>query len=420
MKSTVRVSVLCAALLALAAFPATAAKIAPGPDVQERLQEALILAKSGDVIELDAGVFELTMGLSLDADNVTLKGAGHEKSILSFKGQNAGSEGLLVTSSGVTLQDFAVENTKGDGIKVKGANGITFRGVRAEWTGGPKTSNGAYGFYPVESKDVLIEGCIASGASDAGIYVGQCQRIIVRNSIARFNVAGIEIENCYFADVYDNLAEHNTGGILVFDLPNLPQQGGHDVRVFNNKSINNDTVNFAPEGNIVGFVPTGTGLSIMANDKVEVFNNEFDGNGSMGISIRGYLPYGDEKMDPKYYPYPRNLHIYNNKFGNNGFKPMGKRGELYSKAAGTPALTDIMWDGMIDEKRVASGDLPRTHNIFIGDNGDADFVNLDLRTYMADPKASKPSRDLAAHKGTMPKLPPVKLPQDSKSNTQTD
>lgn len=411
---------LCAALCALAVFPTSAVTIAPGPDVQERLQEALILAKPGDTIVLEAGVYDLKMGLSLDVDNVTIKGAGHEKSILSFKNQNAGSEGLIVTSSGVTLQDFAVEDSLGDCIKVKGANGITFRGVRTAWTGGPKSTNGAYGFYPVESKDVLVDGCVAEAASDAGIYVGQCERVIVRNSVARFNVAGIEIENCYYADVYDNLAEHNTGGILVFDLPNLPQQGGHDVRVFNNRIINNDTVNFAPEGNIVGFVPTGTGLSIMANDKVEVFDNEITGNGSMGISIRGYLPYREEKMDPNYYPYPRNLHIYNNKFDNNGFKPMGVRGELYAKAAGSSTLTDIMWDGMIDEKKVAAGELPRTHNIFIGDNGEIDFVNLDLAAYMKDPASSKPSRDLAAYKGSMPKLTPVKLPQDEKAQTETD
>jgi parallel beta-helix repeat protein len=408
---------LVGAVLGLTVLPAGAVVVGPGPDVQERLQEALILAKPGDTIELEAGVSPLKMGLSLDVDNVTLKGAGHDKSILSFKGQNAGSEGLIVTSSGVTLQDFAVEDSLGDGIKVKGANGITFRGVRAAWTGGPKPTNGAYGFYPVESKDVLVDGCIAEGASDAGIYVGQCQRIIVRNSIARFNVAGIEIENCYYADVYNNLAEHNTGGILVFDLPNLPQQGGHDVRVFNNKCINNDTVNFAPEGNIVGFVPTGTGLSIMANENVEVFGNVFDGNGTTNISIRGYMPYGEEKVDANYYPYPRNLHIHDNQFGTGGFKPMGVRGELYAKAAGSATLPDIMWDGQIDVAKVKSGERPANANIFIVNNGDADFINLDLPAYLKDPKSSKPSRDLGAHKGSLPALKPVTLPQDGQVQT---
>lgn len=420
MKSISICPILLGAVVALCAFPAMGVTVAPGPDVQERLQEALILAKPGDTIELQAGVYELKMGLSLDVDNVTLKGAGHEKSILSFKGQNAGSEGLIVTSSGVTLQDFAVEDSVGDCIKVKGANGITFRGVRTEWTGGPKTTNGAYGFYPVESKDVLIDGCIAVGASDAGIYVGQCQRIIVRNSIARYNVAGIEIENCYYADVYNNLAEHNTGGILVFDLPNLPQQGGHDVRVFNNKCINNDTVNFAPEGNIVGFVPTGSGLSIMANDNVEVFGNVFDGNSTSNISLRGYMPYGDEKVGPNYYPYPRNLHIHDNTFGTGGYKPMGVRGELYAQAAGSATLADIIWDGQIDEALVKSGKRPANANIFIVNNGDIDFINLDLKTYLHDRKAARPSRDLGVHNGSLPSLKPVKLPQDGGAGSQTD
>jgi parallel beta-helix repeat protein len=251
--------------------------------------------------------------------------------------------------------------------------------------------------------------------SDAGIYVGQCQHIIVRNSTAKFNVAGIEIENCYYADVYNNLATRNTGGILVFDLPNLPQQGGHHVRVFDNKSIDNDTKNFAPEGNIVGFVPTGTGMSIMANSDVEVFNNEFSGNGTVNLSIRGFLPYGDIKTeaDPNYYPYPRKLHIHNNKFGTGGDKPMGVRGELYAAAAGGAPIPDIMWDGIKDEAAIAKGTVPANANIFIHDNGDADFINLDLARYMEDPKSAKPSRDIKAHKGSLPPIAPVKIPQDS-------
>ena len=64
------------------------------------------------------------------------------------------------------------------------------------------------------NQNVLIDGCVAIGASDAGIYVGQSQNIIVKNSIAQYNVAGIEIENSFYADVFDNLTSH-TGGILV-------------------------------------------------------------------------------------------------------------------------------------------------------------------------------------------------------------
>ena len=110
------------------------------------------------------------------------------------------------------MSDFAVVNAKGDAIKAKGVDNIKFIKVKTEWTGGPKETNGAYGLYPVESTNILIDNCVAIGASDAGIYVGQSQNIIVKNSRAEFNVAGIEIENSYFADVFNNIATNNTGG----------------------------------------------------------------------------------------------------------------------------------------------------------------------------------------------------------------
>ena len=408
-----RVSISCCIAVALGwASGSVAAPIQPGENVQDELQEALILVEEGGVIELGEGVFEFVGSLSLDVDGVTLRGQGIDKTILSFKNQDAGSEGLIVTSSGVTLRDFAVEDTIGDAIKVKGAKGISFYNVRAEWTGGPKETNGAYGLYPVESENVLIDGCVAIGASDAGIYVGQSRNVIVRNSTAKYNVAGIEIENCYNADVYNNLATHNTGGILIFDLPNLPQQGGHNVRVFNNRSVDNDTPNFAPKGNIVGTVPTGSGLIIMANRNVEVFGNEFSGNGTFNISVTAYMAGPDEKVDPNYYPYPEGIYIHDNTFGTGGYKPMGVLGMLAAQAAKSSTLGDIMWDGRMNPEKTKDGKLPESDWIYIKESADTEFINIDLGTFMTNPEASNPSRDVSAHEGELPRLPAVKLPQD--------
>ena len=111
---------LAAALLACA-MPAFAAthNVAPGEDAQKALQEALILAEPGDEIVLAAGRYTVTDGLSLDVDNVTVRGAGMDGTVLDFTGQQGSGEGLLVTSDNVTLRDFALENPKGDGIKSK-------------------------------------------------------------------------------------------------------------------------------------------------------------------------------------------------------------------------------------------------------------------------------------------------------------
>ena len=231
-------------------------------DFQKKTMEALLKAKPDSTIELPAGKFQLDASLSLTVNNVKIKGQGMDKTILSFKGQTSGAEGILITADGFTIEDLSIEDTVGDALKVKGGNGLTIRRVRTAWTGGPNEKNGAYGIYPVQCQNILIEDSVAIGASDAGIYVGQSSNIIVRRNRAEYNVAGIEIENSTFADVYENTATNNTGGILVFDLPDLPVQGGKNTRVFKNQIFNNNTENFAPKDNIVGIVPPGTGVRI--------------------------------------------------------------------------------------------------------------------------------------------------------------
>ena len=380
--------------------------LSPNSNSQEEIQEALIDLEPGDVLTLEPGEYYFEDGLSLDVNDVIFEGSGIDSTILNFGEQISGAQGLLVTSDGVTLRDFAILDAKGDAIKVIGANGINMIRLRTEWTGGPKESNGAYGFYPVESKDVLIDGCVAIGASDAGIYVGQSQNIIVKNSTAQFNVAGIEIENSYYADVFDNLATHNTGGILIFDLPDLPQQGGHHVRVFRNKAINNDTDNFAPEGNIVGEVPRGTGIIIQANSDVEVFDNDIYGNGTVNLSI---VTYGYETEDENYNPHPKSIQIHNNRFGDGGFNPDLGTGELaailFELSDGN--MPDIFWDGILPMNQMLFGQ-PSEEKLIISNNGDATFLTINPVKYLL-PFFDPVERDIFEYEGEIKPLPEVIL-----------
>ncbi len=335
------IALLAASALAGAAQARTL-DVAPGPDAQERLQTALLDARPGDVVKLAAGRYELSDGLSLDVDDVTVTGAGPDATVLSFKGQKGAGEGLLITSDRVTVRDFGVEDTRGDGIKAKGSDQISFINVRVEWTGGPKETNGAYGVYPVSSTNVLIDRVLVKGASDAGIYVGQSRNIVVKRSRAEFNVAGIEIENSMNADVFDNVATRNTGGILVFDLPNLPQMGGHSTRLFRNKVVQNDTPNFAPKGNIVAGVPVGTGVMVMANRDVHVFENEIHGNQSAAVMLVSYIQKFDDKT---YNPLPRDIVVRDNRIGKNGYDAKFTGAEILAKELGG-TIPPIMWDGV--------------------------------------------------------------------------
>lgn len=383
--------------------PPKPAALAPSATANDDLQKRLIEAKPGDVIEIGEGRFDFTKPLSLDVDNVTIKGAGQDKTFISFKGQTGAGEGLLITSNGVTVTGFTMEDPKGDGIKSKGSDIITFKDLKVVWTAGPKTENGAYGVYPVESTNVLIDGVTVSGASDAGIYVGQSENIIVRNSRAEFNVAGIEIENSSNADVHDNVATHNAGGILVFDLPgkHMTKIGGHSTRVFNNKVVENDTPNFAPPGNIVANVPTGAGVMLMANRDVHVFNNTFDKNQTTHILIYGY---SFEFDDDRYNPLPRDFVIRDNTYGEGGNNPQGRLAPLAPALGGK--LPAIVWDGVTtyhgktEDVRIAVREKP-----------EVGFVNLGLGVTPIDLTKAKPSTARLPD-ADIPEPPAIVLPQD--------
>ncbi|MFZ1680911.1 MAG: parallel beta-helix domain-containing protein [Rhizobiaceae bacterium] len=395
------------ALWLACAAPAHAAEIVVNPaDGAETLVEAFVSVAPGDTIVLGEGRFDLTDGLSLDAEGVTVRGAGANRTVLSFKGQTGAGEGILVTAGKVVLRDFAVEDTKGDGVKSKGVDQVSFLNLRVEWTNGPDEKNGAYGVYPVSSKNVLIDGVTVKGASDAGIYVGQSDNIIVRNSTASLNVAGIEIENSYRADVYGNTATHNTGGILIFDLPSLPQMGGRDIRVYGNTIVDNDTPNFAPKGNIVGMVPKGLGVLVMANRNVHVFNNRFDNNGTTHVAVIAYPLDHDDKT---YVSIPRGVVVRDNAYGEGGFAPEGEVGDTFAGVAGLP-LPDVMWDGVTTLTEWITWVAPE-NRIYVNET-DATFANLKMISNFLFPWKTSPDRRIAAYAGSVPEPAPVKLPQD--------
>ena len=322
---------------------------------QKTLQQQLLDAKPGDVIEIPAGRFSFDRSLSLRVDGVTIRGAGMDKTVLSFKGQRSGAEGLIVNASGFTLENLAIEDSKGDGLKVNEGEDIVIRGVRVEWTNGPDTDNGAYGLYPVQARNVLIEDSVVIGASDAGIYVGQSQNVVVRRNRAERNVAGIEIENCIDADVYDNVATENTGGILVFNMPDLPQPG-HTARVFKNRIFKNNTGNFGRKGTAVAAVPAGSGVVIMSNDQVEIFDNEIADNKSANVLIASHYSAGyDSKYKPsaKFDPYPEQIFIHDNRFSGGGDSPDGLDLKALKMAMFglNGHFPDVFWDGYANAKR---------------------------------------------------------------------
>lgn len=371
--------ILLPALLAilLSGCAEQAPEIPLAEELYTQIQEQLIMAQPGDIISIPAGEYRFDRPLSLDGiTGVTIRGAGMHETVLSFQDQKVGAEGVKVTADSVTIEDLTIQDTNGDCIKLQDCTGVTLRNVKTTWSGGAKEANGGYGLYPVACTGVLIENCEASYASDAGIYVGQSRDVVVRNCYAHHNVAGIEIENCVNSEVYNNRAEENTGGILVFDLPDLPVVNGHSTKVYNNTIASNNHRNFAPAGNIVGIVPPGTGIILLAAKNVEIYNNQILDHKTFGTAISSYHITEKPWENQQYDPFTYDITIRNNTYERKQALPdlskdFGKMVNLVFK--GRPQ--DILYDGIHDDEREGG---PNPMKICIKQTGD------DLRFAMID------------------------------------
>ena len=388
-------------IIAMSAIMLLCACAEPAP-FEETFRASLETAQPGDVIDIPEGIFSFDRSLILNADGVTIRGKGMDKSVLSFKGQLAGAEGLSVSASNFTIEDLAIEDAIGDALKINEGDNIVIRRVRTEWTNGPDVNNGAYGIYPVQTTNVLIEDNVAIAASDAGIYVGQSEQIIVRGNRAEYNVAGIEVENSVGADVYNNIAVANTGGILVFNMPGIPKRG-YGTRVFDNDVSNNNTANFAAPGTAVSGVPAGSGIMVNSNDNVEIFNNRLSGNDTANIVISSYFSAnyaGQREVAAEFDPYPELIYIYDNEMSDSGRQPgMDYLVMLRDAIFGTEgAFPDIIWDGVIDPNK------PEGREVICVDNGDAKLLSIDASNEFANP-----TLDMSPYECQIEKLAPIEL-----------
>jgi parallel beta-helix repeat protein len=400
---------------------------------ESAIASAFSSAAADSTIQMAAGTYHFTNSLNLATkNNITVKGAGMTTTILDFAGQAAGADGVVQSiPSGSTVktifQDFSIHDTAGDGLKVTGATGLHVNHVGVSWP--TRATHGGYGIYPVSCKQVLVENSTSDGASDTGIYVGQSDGIVVRNNVLTNNVAGIEIENSFNADVTGNDCHDNTVGFLVFDLPNLPQVGGHNVRVYSNTFTNNNHPNFGDPSGTVALVPAGTGGAVMANTKVEVFGNTFSGNTAAGFSaISCFAALGQAACTTGatsgYNPFPSQVYAHDNTFTDNGTNPLEGNTDMQHPSFQLAALlasgfqgshswpdnhvSDVSYDGILG---LAAGQS-NPFQICAQNNGTGHFADLHLDQFDAqNPNLGEiMTFDEAKYSCTLPALPAVPVP----------
>lgn len=322
-----------------------AAVVVPGPVTREArvwtvepgqsIQAAVDQARPGDTIEVEPGRYKEQV--LVDRDRITLRGKRQGEARAVLDGENELTDAVIASGHGFTIEGFALRNYTSNGITVHGATKVAFQDLDIENTG-------LYGVYPVECRDVLVAGVRVSGIRDAAIYVGQSRDIVVRGNEVLKNVTGIEIENSVNALVEDNYAHDNTGGILVFLLPNNPSKVGSDTRVVRNRVIGNNHPNFGDPTAIVSQVPPGTGIFIMGADRTEVTGNEVRGNDSFGVAVVSLKQAFPKGATFDVGPTPEGNRIHGNTFADNGRNPAPA-----VVAAGGGG--DLVWDGSGTDNR---------------------------------------------------------------------
>ena len=342
------------------------------------------------------------------ANEVALVGQGMDHTFLNFSEQEAQTNGVDVVADDFLISDLTVQDAKKDGVRIEDSDGVHIARLRVTWTNGPATENGAYGIYPVKSDNVLVEESEAYNSADAGLYVGQCQNAIIRNNYAKNNVAGIEIENTQYADVYGNIAEANNGGLLIFDLPGNPVIG-RDIRIHDNIVRNNNLPNFA-KGGTVASIPAGTGTVVLASRRVELFNNTYENNDTGDIAILNGLAIEGKESSWALNPAElvgdyedlnlvtdgesvfnfrtEEIHVYDNTFSGSGtnadYSSVDDRpiGFILWAVYGDTTVDNILYDAIMESSFSPTDPAANSNDnhICVGESGEGTFASLDLET----------------------------------------
>ncbi len=279
----------------------------------DRIQDAVMEARPGDLIRVFPGTYKETV--YVDKDNISFQGVVKGDEWPTLEGERKLNDAFLYSGNNISIEGFKIQNYKGNGIMGQSGNNFV---LSYNWI----INSGVYGIFPEFGKNGLVEHNILSGIEDAAIYIGMCDNIDVRHNQVYGSVAGIEIENSRHALVEDNYCYDNSGGILVFITPGLPIKTCFDVIVRNNYVINNNHVNFGAPGSIVSFLPPGTGVIVMAADDVVIANNIISGNDNTGIAVVDHKFLADIAVDPESEPNPDRVTILDNFMFNNGSNPV--------------------------------------------------------------------------------------------------
>ncbi|MFF7185034.1 right-handed parallel beta-helix repeat-containing protein [Streptomyces sp. NPDC008222] len=265
------------------------------------INAALVRARPGDLVLVSPGVYHESV--QVRTDRVVLRGTDRNRVVIDGEGRR--SNGIVVTASGVSVENLTVRNHLLNGVLVTGmsdADGGLARGSDGYQRLDPARfppldgfrvryvtahANGLYGIYAFNARHGVIERNYASGSADSGLYVGQCKpcHVLVQDNIADHNAIGYEGTNASGPVwVLRNRFTHNRVGLTVdtdYQEAFVPQSGG----VVAGNLVSDNNAPDTPEQADGGF---GIGIGIAGGQHNAFLRNRVSGNSRAGIVLASH------------------------------------------------------------------------------------------------------------------------------------
>ena len=276
---------------------ASSSRVIRVPGDAATIQAGVDQARSGDTVEVHAGTYEESVAIT--TKGVTLRGADRNAVVLDGGGLRG--SGVVVTASGVAVENLTVRNYTLNGVLLtgltedgglaRGSDGYTrldpkkyppLRGFAVRYV--TAANNGLYGIYAFDSQHGVIEQNYASGHADSGIYLGQCQNcdVVVRANVAEYNAVGYEQANASnpVAVVGNRFSDNRVGASLLSDYQEafVPQKG----TTFAGNLVADNAQQATPEEADGAF---GLGAAVSGGQEDLLLRNRITGNPTAGIQI---------------------------------------------------------------------------------------------------------------------------------------
>jgi nitrous oxidase accessory protein NosD len=211
------------------------------------------------------------------------------------------------------IEGFTVRGFPGYGIFLACVDGFTIRRNTA-------VEDETYSIFPIRSSDGRVTHNTAAGAlTDACIYVGQSEDVVVDHNRASDCQIGFQLENTRNVRMQRNRSTDNTAGLIVDVIADHQTTIAADNVVSHNLFADNNRPNSGP-GSETGDIVPGIGVVIDGADSTEFSHNVIKGNQLFGLTLIDYCIGRPEACsDPNLNidPYPDDNRVTHNRFVSN-------------------------------------------------------------------------------------------------------